>query len=326
MPSPNISPHMSSILTGVALSMKKGDGNTLSGGGVPTIRTMMSMYFIAILGFFYAQKQGKIPNIEVVVRYIFEELLEQKGMYNKEKLHMVLETIYVTYTHLGEDQERPLACHDSRDVGYIVGEYEPRAGSDCDKYVEAFGVTVSTFCLTLLLSISLSIGISVNLFSNKARNKELTETNKELTRTNNALTQSTEASRDTINELTRTNNALTNEVARLFEKITQHEIFTGTIDNLIRVTGIDPDLPAYHITDEMVAHILANLRTQCVGNIEPLRWLCPIEFRDPQDIRDNAPEIQEIEPTSSGGRKKKSHKKYTRNKKRTYKRRRHKIN
>lgn len=153
------------ILGGAAINIKNimkqsGGGKSITGGGVTSTKTMIQMYVVAVTACCFAKKYGAIPNIEVLVKYFFNELLDQGSLYKPEWLHVVLESIYLTYAHLGEDQSRPLACHDERDMGYIT-TYQPRAGTECDANVENFGELVTAICVTLLLTTLLAGGITI---------------------------------------------------------------------------------------------------------------------------------------------------------------------
>lgn len=156
------------ILGGAALNIKnimkqRGGGKSFSGGG-PNTQTMIQMYVVAVTACCFAKKYGAVPNIEVLVEYFFNELLDQRGLYKQEWLHVVLESIYLTYAHLGQDQSRPLACNDERDMGYIT-TYQPRAGTDCEAYVDNFGELVTAICVTLLLTTLLAGGITLRALS-----------------------------------------------------------------------------------------------------------------------------------------------------------------
>jgi len=170
MPSHNINltPRQKSIMGGAAINVKKllrqrGGTKSLKGGG-GGIRYMVLMYFTAITAVCFASKYGDIPNIETVVKYFFTDLLEQGELYKPEFLRTVIETIYVTYVHLGEGQERPLACQDYRDAGYISGEYPARAGENCSANVDAFGENITVFCFTAFVTTLLGAGITIDMF------------------------------------------------------------------------------------------------------------------------------------------------------------------
>lgn len=153
------------ILGGAAMNIKNimkqsGGGKSLTGGGGASTKTMIQMYVVAVTACCFAKKFGAVPNIEVLVKYFFSELLDQGDLYKPEWFHIVLESIYLTYAHLGQDQSRPLACNDERDVGYITS-YESRAGEDCEANIDNFGELVTAICVTLLLTTLLAGGITM---------------------------------------------------------------------------------------------------------------------------------------------------------------------
>lgn len=273
------------ILGGAAMNIKNmmkqsGGGKSLSGGGGPSTKTMIQMYVVAVTACCFAKKYGAIPNIEILVKYFFNELLDQGDLYKPEWLHVVLESIYLTYAHLGQDQSRPLACHDERDMGYIT-TYQPRAGTECEAYVDNFGELVTAICVTLLLTTLLAGGITIralNLEGDRAmKNQAITsnsstndrvqfvvmdkEKDAQMTQMINTLGQKDEQITLLLNSLREKDSQMANMIAVAYRQGAFPEIVNEITRMLQQLSGdIDPTADPNNLTVKTLNLILSRMR------------------------------------------------------------------